>query len=72
MDHLGFEMKIREELIKDNLIEENDKLSFELSLKRLVINGQKQPANLREKYLQIYETHSNKPLSGETRVIIQD
>lgn len=68
-----FEEVVRKELLSDGLIENaNDKISLKLNAKRLVVNGQKQDAELHKKYLRIYNKYSSSPLAGDTQVIIED
>lgn len=68
-----FEKVIRNELVKDGLMKSPmDKLSMSLSKKRLVVNGEKQPADLHEKYLKIYNEYSSTELTGDTRFILED
>lgn len=73
MEALLFEEVVREELVKDGLLKHpGDNLSFTLTNKRLVVNGEKQNADLHKKYTKLYDRHSDTPLSGDMRVIIED
>ncbi|MEZ5082859.1 MAG: M56 family metallopeptidase [Bacteroidales bacterium] len=67
------EVNIRKELKKDGLLaDENDELVLELSTKRLIINGTKQPKDIHQKYLNIYNKYSPSPITDKTQVIITD
>lgn len=67
------ETKIKSELIKDRLIEnEKDELSFILSAKKLEVNGKNCSAELHQKYLGLYEDITDKKLEGTTKLIFQD
>lgn len=67
------ETNIKSELIKDNLIEnENENISFILSAKKLEINGQTLSQELHKKYLKLYEDITDERLEGTTKLIFQD
>ena len=46
--------KITEQLIKENLVKTEKKLSYMLNHKEFIINGEKQPSEVHEKYKYIY------------------
>lgn len=67
------ETTIQNELINDDIIKGKDDLrSFRLSAKKLIINGEKQSTELRDKYLKIYEDLSGEELTGNAQVIIEE
>jgi beta-lactamase regulating signal transducer with metallopeptidase domain len=50
-----FQEAIRAELLRDGLLKDPKNIRFEISAKALVVNGQKQSAELHRKYLGIFE-----------------
>lgn len=54
---------VQRELLQDGLIANTKSYSFELSAKRLEVNGKKQPDHLHEKYLDLYRRTTGKSLS---------
>ncbi|SDK38080.1 Signal transducer regulating beta-lactamase production, contains metallopeptidase domain [Catalinimonas alkaloidigena] len=50
--------------VEDELIEDRDRYSFEMSPERLVVNGTSQPREVLEKYLDLYEKLVGKRLRG--------
>ncbi len=73
MNAHAFEQTVRRELVSDGLLgRSSDRLSFKLTEKRLVVNGEKQNAQLRDKYLQLYQKYADEDLAGEKQVIIED
>lgn len=71
-EHSKFETRIREELQNDQRWQPGEQLSFELSNKRLVINGKKQEAAMHSKYLDLYNSWFDDPLTGSEKLIIMD
>ncbi|MBC8486470.1 MAG: M56 family metallopeptidase [Bacteroidetes bacterium] len=67
-----FESVIRSELIEDKIIKKRENLSFRLTAKKLVVNGKKQPKDIHEKYLKLYEDIIEEELEGTTQIIIED
>jgi len=64
---------VREELKKDGLInKKSDQLNFQLTKKKLVVNGKKQSKELRDKYLKLYTKVTDKVLTDDTTVFIVD
>lgn len=63
----GFPQKLETELLKDGLIEDKNNFSFEMTDKKLKVDGKKQPKHLFEKYKTIYESISGKPITGDTK-----
>jgi hypothetical protein len=63
----GFPKKIESELLRDGLIEDPNNFSFELTDKKLKVNGKRQAKHLFEKYKELYESISGKPVTGDTK-----
>ena len=64
----GFIDDLKQELIKDNLIEnESDKLELEISKDEMKVNGKEVPEELFKKYKKMYEDHFDKKLTDENR-----
>ncbi len=57
-----------EEAQQDGLLPDKDHYSFMLSPKKLLINGKKQPRAVFEKYKQLYEQKSGRPLTGKIKI----
>jgi beta-lactamase regulating signal transducer with metallopeptidase domain len=73
MEALLFEEAVREELVKDGLLDKaSDELAFNLTEKRLVVNGEKQNSQLRDKYIKLYEKYAHGDVVGDKQVIIED
>jgi beta-lactamase regulating signal transducer with metallopeptidase domain len=53
---------IRDALLQDKLISDPDHYSMQLNQKEMVINGVKQPDNIRDRYLELYLKSSGKPM----------
>ena len=64
----GFTNRMLEELQRDYLVTDIHNYSYELSAKKLKVNGKKQPDNLHKKYLNMYEEHTGKTLSGKDTI----
>jgi len=68
-----FENKIRSELVRDNLLDnEDDELSFKISRKKLEVNGKKQSKALHEKYLNLCEEMYNEKFDDNKTIMIID
>jgi len=59
-----FVKEMKKELIKDNLMSENDEdFDVELKTNSLIVNGKEVPQNLFGKYKSLYENHFDKKLT---------
>ncbi|MCD4683532.1 MAG: M48 family metalloprotease [Bacteroidales bacterium] len=68
-----FESRIRSELVEDKLLkDEDDKLSFRISSKKLAVNGKKQSKELHEKYLRLCEDLFDEKFNDDREIIIED
>ncbi|MFK7808139.1 MAG: M56 family metallopeptidase [Saprospiraceae bacterium] len=52
-----------DEMIRDGLVTDKDDYSFELTKKRLKVNGKKQSKEISKKYLKLYERNSGKEMN---------
>ncbi len=65
--------KIKEEMVKDNLLKDTkDKLNLELNKNGMKVNGREVPRELFEKYKRMYEEHFDKKLSEDNNFRIID
>lgn len=75
LDHGGMiaddlESIIEHELMRDNLIKDNENYKLELTGNSLKVNGKKQPESLQEKYEDLYEDFSGFDLSDKSKIVI--
>ncbi len=65
--------KMKEEMVKDNLLEDTDaELNLDLNKNGMKVNGKEVPQELFEKYKKMYEDHFDKKLSEENNFRIID
>lgn len=64
--------RIEETMLRDELIKEGSRYSFELTDKYLKIDGNKMPDALFEKYRKIYEESTGIKLEGESKIILSN
>lgn len=57
--------KFGEQLLKDGLISDPNNYKFQLSKKKLIVNGKRQSESLLNKYLQAYEAKNGHPLGDK-------
>ncbi|NNK89253.1 MAG: M56 family metallopeptidase [Saprospiraceae bacterium] len=62
---------LTDHLIKDDLIQTNEKNKLELTGKFMKINGEKQPTNIWKKYKKIYEDKTGIELSRKSRIQVE-
>lgn len=81
MNKLKTEMKtlkeylndVKSELVKDNLMEEDDNLDgFYLSKTEMKVNGKKVSSELHKKYLELYKKHYGKDLKDDQKINFND
>jgi len=64
--------RIEETMLRDELIKEGSRYSFELTDKYLKIDGNKMPEAMFEKYRRIYEESTGIKLEGESKIILSN
>lgn len=65
-----FQRAMKEQLLHDKLISDPQDYSFKLTAESLKINGKKQPAEVHQRYLELYQRHSgNKMEKGDNYTI---
>jgi|GEM_PF-5276246 len=69
---VDFDKELREELIRDRLIERKDRLSVKISAKKMEINGKEQPESIHQKYLGLYKKITGRTPGIENYFIITD
>ncbi|MEL7220504.1 MAG: M56 family metallopeptidase [Bacteroidota bacterium] len=57
-----------QQLLADGLTESANNFNFKLNIDRLKVNGKTQSAELHERYMKLYETHSGKPFTERTSI----
>ncbi len=62
---------LEQELIRDGLIEDDGNYSLQLSHKRMKVNGEKQSADMREKYISIIERVRGKVMKSNFRYSVR-
>lgn len=81
MGNLKVEMKklkefihdVKDELVKDKLMDEGDDLDdFTLSKDEMIVDGKKVSPELHKKYLELYKKHFGKELTGDKKFRIND
>ena len=61
--------EMKEELVKDGYIEETEEeFEMEFDEDRIIINGERLPDSLHEKYMKIYEQHFDKKLEKRIQI----
>ena len=63
---------LKEALIRDHLIGDPNNFSLDLSGKEMRVNGQKQPPEIHEKYLELYRQQTGKPLDKKDSFRIEE
>ena len=67
MYHNKTEKIIRQELIEDGLIERGGDYVIELNDRQMLINGEKQPRSVYQKYKRLYESMEDEEIKGDFR-----
>jgi beta-lactamase regulating signal transducer with metallopeptidase domain len=69
----SFNVELRNELIKDNLLNEDDALdNLVLSKDEMIVDGKRVSPELHKKYLDLYEKHFGKKLNGKEKFKIEN
>ena len=66
--HVNFSEVMLEELRRDHLVTDPDDYAIELSAKKFKVNGKKQPENMHQKYMELYQRHTGKAMSGKDSI----
>ncbi len=65
--------EMKEELVKDNLIKDEDDIdNLTLSQNEMIVNDKKAPEDLHKKYLELYKKHFGKELKGDKKFRLND
>jgi hypothetical protein len=65
----GFLKDLKHELVRDNLIKDEDEnFSMKFNSKEMIINGNKLPESLLEKYKEIYKKHYGKDIENDFKI----
>ena len=62
----------RRELVEDEIIDEDDNMSFTISTKKFIVNKKKQSKNILNKYLKLYESIAGEALQKNTTISVRD
>jgi bla regulator protein blaR1 len=63
---------MKENLLKDQLIKSKKHFKFTLSSVEMTVNGQKQPAEVHQKYLELYKKNTGAKLDGNWNIFITE
>jgi bla regulator protein blaR1 len=65
--------EMKEELVKDNLVKDEDDIdNLTLSQNEMIVNDKKVPEDLHKKYLELYKKHFGKELKGDKKFVINN
>lgn len=70
--HEAFMKKLKTQLLRDKLINNEKEFEFKMSGSELYIDGKKQPEEVFKKYKALFEKQSGQPFTGQFHISIQE